>query len=160
MNKKGLIEKTRDVLKNNDIRKPVSVKSEKFRIASDGGDNAVFTVDREDKRIPYNARDVANILDALIAVIEDCMRRGEQVAVRGFGSLEIRKVKEHRVREPEEEIWHIIPEQYRPKFTAGCDLAAAARSYGLQEDDVGAERFLPDPDDYDDMDDEEDGVVI
>ena len=149
MNKKGLINATCAVLQNADIRKPVSLKSEKFRIISESGDEAVFTVDRKDRRLYYNVNDVGNILDALIAVVEDCMRRGEQVGVRGFGSLEVRQTKEHRVREPDQEIWHTIPATYRAKFTAGCNLAQAARAYGLQEDDIGAEQFLPLPDEED-----------
>lgn len=152
MNKKELISKVCDVLQANDIRKPVSVASERFRISNDNGDEATFTVARKDRRMMYNATDVGNILDAVIAVVEDSLSKGEPVSVRGFGTLEVRKSKEHRVREPEQEIWHTIPAQYRAKFTAGCNLAAAARSYGLQEDDIGAEQFLPLPDD----DEEED----
>lgn len=147
MNKKELIAKTCDVLQANDIRKPVSVKSEKFIISNEGGDSAVFTIDRKDRRLLYNASDVGSILDAMIAVVEDCMRRGETVSIRGFGSLEIRKTKEHVVKEPVEDIWHTIPAGYKAKFTAGCNLAEAARAYGLQEKDVGAEQFLPPPED-------------
>ena len=146
MNKKELINAACAVLQQNDIRKDIAIRAEKFRITSDSGDSAVFTVDRKDRRIHYNTHDVGNILDALIAVVEDCMTRGEAVGIRGFGQLEIRKTKERRVREPDQEIWHTIPSQYKPKFTAGCNLAQAARSYGLQEEDVGAEQFLPEPD--------------
>lgn len=147
MNKKELINATCAVLQQADIRKEIAIRAEKFRITSDSGDSAVFTVDRKAKRLYYNVNDVGNILDAIIAVIEDCMSRGESVGVRGFGQWEVRKTKEHKVREPDQEIWHTIPSTYRPKFTAGCNLSQAARSYGLQEDDIGAAQFLPDPDD-------------
>lgn len=151
MNKKGLINAAVNVLRDAGIRKPVSVSKERFTITDDYGDKAVFTIDRKDRMLHYNATDVCNIMDALIAVVEDCMRRGEGVGVRGFGQLEVRKTKEHRVREPDQEIWHTIPERYRPKFTAGANLSSAAMSYGLQEKDVGAEQFLPPPDDDEDM---------
>ena len=151
MNKKELINKTCEVLQANDIRKPVSVKSEKFTIMDESGDKAVFTIDRKDRRLLYTATDVGNILDAMVAVVEDCMRRGERVGMYGFGTLEVRKTKEHKVREPDREIWHVIPEMYKAKFTPGCNLAAAARSYGLQEEDIGAEKYLPEPEDDEDQ---------
>lgn len=149
MNKKELINRTCEALQAADIRKPVTLKSEKFIITDEGGDSAVFTIDRKDRRMLYTAADVGNILDMMVAVVEDAVSRGEQVVMRGFGSLEVRKVKGRRVKEPDQDIWHTIPDQYRPKFTAGCNLAAAARSYGLQQDDVGAEQYLPEPDDED-----------
>ena len=151
MNKKELINATCAVLQNADIRKEVAIKAEKFRITSDSGDSAVFTVDRKEKRLLYTAGDVGNILDAMIAVVEDCIAKGESVGVRGFGQLEVRKAKEHRVREPDQEIWHTIPATFKPKFTAGYNLKNAARAYGLQEEDIGAEAFLPPPDDEEDL---------
>ena len=153
MNKRELINKTCEVLKENDIRKPVSIKSERFHITSDSGEEATFTVDRVDKRMLYTAVDVGNILDVMIAVAEDCIAKGETVSLQGFGSLKVRHTKERRVREPDQEIWHTIPSQCRPKFTAGCNLAAAARAYGLQAKDIGAEQFLPPPDDDDEDED-------
>ena len=153
MNKTELISRTSEVLAENDIRKPVTIKSEKFKITSQSGDEATFTVNRADRRIRYNTTDVANILDTMIAIVEDAIRHGETVSIRGFGSLCVRKRKEHMVREPDQEIWHVIPSQYVAKFVTGCNLASAARSYGLQEDDVGAEQFLPSPDDEEDEED-------
>ncbi len=147
MNKKELINATCAALSQADIRKEVALKAAKLRITSDSGDSAVFTVERKAKRLYYNAHDVGNILDAIVAVVEDSISRGEPVAVRGFGQLEIRKTKERRIREPDQDIWHTIPPVYRPKFTAGCNLQQAARAYGLQEDDIGAAQFLPEPDD-------------
>jgi nucleoid DNA-binding protein len=146
MNKKELITATCAALSEADIRKEVAIKAEKFRITSESGDSAVFTVDRKAKRLYYNAHDVGNILDAMIAVVEDRISKGEPVGVRGFGQIEVRKTKEHRVREPDQEIWHTIPAGYKPKFTAGCNLSQAARAYGLQEEDIGAEQFLSEPD--------------
>lgn len=160
MNKKDLISKTYEVLRSNDIRKPISIKSERFRITDERGDEAVFTVERKDKRVLYNVTDITTILDAMIAIVEDCMRRGEPVSIRGFGSLEVRKSMERHVREPDQEIWHTIPERYRPKFTAGSNLTSAARSYGLQKDDIGAERFLPPPDDDEDEEEEDSDFSI
>lgn len=127
----------------------MSIKSEKLTVSDENGNSATFTVDRKDKQMMFTIKDVGNILDALLAVITDALRHGEKVSMWGFGSFEIRKTKEHRVREPDAEIWHTIPSQYRPKFTSGFNLSAAVRSYGLQEDDTGADEFLPPPVDED-----------
>lgn len=151
MNKKELIAKICETLYQNDIRKPISIKSEKFVISNEGGDSATFSTNRMDRRLMYTAVDVCNILDAAIAVVEDCMRRGEPVGIRGFGALHLKKTKEHMVREPDQEIWHTIPSQYKPKFVAGSGLAAAARSFGLQEDEVTAEQFFPEPDEEEEI---------
>lgn len=162
MNKKELILRACETLRANDIRKPVSVKGERFTITDERGDSAVFTIARKDRKMHYNATDVGNVLDALIASIEDSIRRGEPVSIRGFGAWEVRKTKEHMVREPDQEIWHTIPEQYRAKFTSGCNLQAAARSYGLQEKETGAEQYLPPPMDevFFDEDEDDDSELI
>ena len=146
MNKKELVAAVAERLRVNDIRKQVKTKSEIFRvIQEDSGDEAVFTIDRKDRRVIYSMEDVQNILDAAIDVVIDSIRRGESVNVRGLGALSTVRVAARRTKEPEADIWHDIPEMTRPKFRAGFQLAAAARAFGLQEDERGAEQFLPPP---------------
>lgn len=155
MNKKQIISAAADLLRENDVRKSVQTKSERFHIRREGGDEeAVFQIDRKDRRVQYNVTDVQNILDALIHVAIDCMRRGEPFMLKGFGTLKVRLAKEHMVREPLEEIWHTIPACYRPKFEAGTKLTAAARAYGFQQDD-NPDKYLPPPI-YDEDEEEDD----
>ena len=147
MNKKELMSAVANVLRENKIRKSVKTKSEVFRVIQDGsGDEAVFTIDRADRKILYSIEDVQNIIDATIAVVLDCIRRGEPVSVRGFGSLSTIRVAPRRSKDPIAGNWYDVPSFVRPKFKPGFALITAARSAGLQEEDVGAEQFLPPPD--------------
>ncbi len=154
MNKKELITATVDVLRENDIRKPITLKNETFRVTQESsGADATFSVARADKRMLYTATDVQNILDAMLCLVEDAMRHGETVNIRNFGTLSVRHAAAHRVREPNEEIWHEIPAGFRPKFRPGQRLLAAARVFGLQKDDDDPDSYLPKPV-YDDEEDE------
>ena len=150
MNKKELIAATVNLLKENNIRKPVALASETFRVTQEStGDDVAFTVRREDKEILYTQKDVQNVLDALLCLAEDAVKRGESIGIRGFGTLETKHVAARRVREPNEEIWHDIPECFRPRFRPGFQLLAAARAHGLLIDDDNPDRWLPPPVDED-----------
>ena len=146
MNKKELVAAVSDALRQNDIKKQIKTKSEIFRVIQDEtGDEAVFTIDRKDRRVMYSLDDIQNILDMTIDVIVDTIRRGESINVRGLGTLTTVRVAARRTKEPEADIWHDIPAMTRPKFRPGFQLAAAARASGLQEDELGAEQYLPLP---------------
>lgn len=151
MNKKELVSAVAESLRENGVRKQIKTKSEVFRvIQDDSGDEAVFTIDRADRKILYSTEDVMNVLDAIIEVVTDSIRRGEPVTVRGLGTLTTVRVAPRRSKEPDTGIWHDIPAMTRPKFRSGYLLAAAARASGLQEDEHGAEQFLPPPDEEED----------
>lgn len=155
MNKKELIAAAVDLLKENDIRKPVTLASETFRVTQEStGDDAAFTVRRKDKQLSYTHRDVQNILDVLLCLAEDAVKRGEPINIRGFGTLETKHVAARRVREPQEEIWHDIPECFRPKFRPGFQLLAAARAHGLLMADDDPNKYLPPPVDDDPEEDD------
>ena len=154
MNKKELIAATVEVLKENNIRKPIVIKPETFRVTQiESGSDATFEVAREDKKMLYTTADVKNILDAMLCLVEDAVRRGETVSIRNFGVLDVRYISGRMLREPKADIWHEIPGGYRPKFRPGRNLLAAARVYGLQREDDNPDNYLPKPE-YDDFDDE------
>lgn len=155
MNKKELIMATVDVLRENNIRKPVTLKSETFRVTQESsGADATFSVARADKNMLYTATDVQNILDAMLCLAEDAMRHGETINIRNFGTLSVRYAAAHRVREPNEEIWHEIPAGFRPKFRPGQRLLAAARVFGFQQNDDNPDSYLPRPENDDEEDEE------
>ena len=91
MNKKDLISKTTEVLRNNDIRKPISTPKQVFHISDDEGNQKDFVVRKTDKSVLYNTNDVTAILEACLSVIEDAIKHGEDVSLHGFGTLGVHK---------------------------------------------------------------------
>lgn len=151
MNKKEFITKVTDVLRENDIRKPVSIKKNSFRITDADGKTADFTVKQQDKAVIYTSDDVANIVGACLTVIEDSMKSGEEIAFRGFGALGLKYRAPRRVKNPGEGTWYTIDGHYIPKFLPGKVLKMAAKVFELSLKDRASAPKLPDPvyDEYD-----------
>lgn len=151
MNKKEFIDKVIDTLSENDIRKPVSIKKSTFRITDSDGTTADFDVKRQDKRVLYTSKDVTNIIDACISVIMDAIKTGDEIMIRGLGTLFLNKRAERRLKEPGTDKWHVVAAHYLPKFIPGKELKMAAKVYELSEADKAAAPKLPDPvyDEYD-----------
>lgn len=151
MNKKDLVTRVSDLLRENDIRKPVSIKKNTFKITDSDGKTADFTVKQQDKFVLYTAEDVGNVLDACLFAIEEALKTGEKINLRGFGTLGLHYRAARRVREPNEEIWHTIDGHFLPKFMPGKDLRMAAKIFELQKKDLDDAPKLPDPvyDEYD-----------
>lgn len=135
MNKKDLTDKIAAVLRDNDIRKPISIPKHVFHISDDDGNTANFGVKRVDKRVFYTRDDVSTILDAYIAVVTDAVSRGEEVNVRGFGTISLYKRAARRSRVPGTGEWLETEGRYVPKFRFSNDLRFAARKYELSLDD-------------------------
>lgn len=71
MNKKELISRVAEVLRSNNIKKPVSTPKQVFHISDDEGNHKDFVVRKTDKSILYNVNDVGVILEACLSVVED-----------------------------------------------------------------------------------------
>ena len=135
MNKKDLISKTTEVLRANNIRKPISIPKQVFHISDDEGNSKDFVVRKTDKSVLYNTNDVSEILDACMAVIEDSLRRGEEVYVHGFGTLTVQKRAARQTKHPDTREVIYIDERYIPKFSFGNNLRMAAKMYELSLND-------------------------
>lgn len=131
MNKKDLVSRVAEILRENETRKPVRIKKHKFQIIDDEGNTAHFTVKREDKRVLYTAEDIDNILTACMDVVMESIRKGEEVSIRGFGTLGLHYRAARRTKRPETEDWYEIDAHYVPKFFCGNDLRAAAKVYDM-----------------------------
>lgn len=70
-------------------------------------------------------KDTAAIVNAAFDVIKECMKKGEDVVIPGFGSWKVQKVKARKGRniQTQEEIK--IPAHKRVKFTPGSELKAS-----------------------------------
>ena len=79
MNKKELSSRVAEVLRANNIRKPVSVKKQTFHITDEDGNTADFHIKQQDKNVLYTVDDTANVIDACIAAEIE-----EIIVVRGY----------------------------------------------------------------------------
>lgn len=143
MNKKDLISKTTEVLRSNNIRKPVSSPKQVFHISDDEGNHKDFVVRKTDKSVLYNTNDVSAILEACLSVIEDAITHGESISVYGFGTLGVHQRAARRTKHPETGEVVEVSARYVPKFSFGNTLRVAAKLYELSLNDSHIE--LPPP---------------
>lgn len=136
MNKKELSSRVTEVLRANNVRKPVSVKKHTFHITDEEGNTADFHIKQQDKNVIYTTDDTMNIIDACIAVIVDALKNGEEINIKGFGNLGLHYRAARRTKEPNTGEWCEIEARYVPKFSYGNDLRMAARLYELSHADT------------------------
>lgn len=151
MNKKDLVSRASEILRQNDMRKPVKIKKHRFQIIDEEGNTADFTVKRADKQVLYTVDDINNIIDACLEAVLESIRRGEEVNIRGFGTLGLHYRAARRTKQPGTEDWYEIDAHYIPKFFSGNELKAAAKVYDLARRDMNC------MDDTYDIDLDEDG---
>lgn len=131
MNKIDFIKCVSDVLRTNNIKKPVSIPKQVFHISDDEGNSKDFTVKKTDKSVQYTKDDVTAIVDACLYVIQESLKRGEPINFRGFGTLGLnyRKPRATKCVGTEEDV--VIEGRYVPKFSFGNDLRMCAKIYEL-----------------------------
>lgn len=140
MNKKELSSRVAEVLRANNIRKPVSVKKQTFHITDEEGNTADFHIKQQDKNVIYTVDDTMNVIDACIAVIIDAIKNGEEISIKGFGNLGLHYRAARRTKEPNTGEWCEIEARYVPKFSYGNDLRMAARLYELSHAESSQEQ--------------------
>lgn len=145
MTKKDIISAAASILRERDVRKPVSVKKHSFMISDMEGNQAEFNIKQQDKMVIYTAEDVEAILDACLEAIADGLRHGEQITFRGFGIWRLHYRKARRTKDPFYGKEVEVEARYVPKFIFGKDLRMAARSYELLLKDEENAPKLPDP---------------
>lgn len=134
MNKKKLITCITKVLHENNARKPVSAQKTILHISDNDGNNSDFVIKKNATGLLFTERDVTVIIDALIAVIEDSIKRGEEISIHGFGTFGTHYRAARQTKHPESgEIVDIKP-HYIPKFTPGKNMKLAAKIYDLSLD--------------------------
>lgn len=75
----------------------------------------------------YSQKDVRKFLDTMTGIITSRVKKGEKVAITGFGTFDLGKRAARRGRNPQTgEIIH-IPEMKMPRFRAGKSLKEEVR---------------------------------
>lgn len=145
MKKKELISRIASVLRDNNIRKPISIPKQTFHISDDDGNCKDFTVKKTNKTVQYNTDDVSVIIDACLSVIEDALKHGEDVNIHGFGTLSVCKRAARQTKHPDTGEVVEVRARYVPKFSFGNTLRIAANVYELSLKDFDA-IAIPSPD--------------
>lgn len=145
MNKTELVTAVSKKLFAENRRKPVRIQKHKFFISDSSGNQAEFVIDRKDKDVAYNTTDVTVILDAILEVIEDQIRSGEDVSIIGFGTLTTHKRAARSTKHPVTGEPVHVEERLVPKFISGSRLTLAARAAELVKKDADSAPKLPDP---------------
>lgn len=148
MNKREFIKSVAEFLRENNIRKPVSIPKQVFHISDNDGNAKDFTIKKTDKSVLYTKDDVSAVVDACLYVIEESLRHGEPVSFHGFGTLGLnyRKPRSTKCVGTDNDI--VIEGRYIPKFSFGNNLRMCAKIYELSLKDR-----LPEPEPiYDETD--------
>ena len=155
MVRKELISNITSMLRDNNIRKPISVPKHVFHISDDDGNEKDFVVKKTDKTAIYTVEDVDAIIRAFELIVADAIKRGDTVSIRGFGSFGLHYRKARTAIHPDTGENVVVPARYVPKFTFGNTLRKSARVYEASLNDR-AHTHIPEPR-YDDIDiDDED----
>lgn len=135
MNRQAFIKNVSDLLREKNIKKPISIPKQVFHISDNDGNSKDFTIKKTDKSVLYTRNDVELIVDACLAVIEDSIKRGEPVSFHGFGTLGLnyRKPRTTKCVGTDEDI--VIEGHYVPKFSFGNNLKMCAKIYELSLND-------------------------
>lgn len=152
MTKKELCTRVSDYLKEHEIRKPIRVEKNTFRITDGEGKTAEFTVRQHDKTAIYTYDDVSSIVDACLLIIKEALKEGESVYLRGFGTFALHYRAPRRVKDPNDRsLWHEIAGHYLPKFFPGKEMKLSAKVFELKQADQDASPKPPEPvyDEYD-----------
>lgn len=129
MNRKDFIRAVWDRLRDDGIRKPITIPKHSFTISDDEGNTKVFYVKKRDKDVMFSVGDVEAIVDACLETVKDAVSRGEELNFKGFGSMNVIKRAPRWTYLNGERV--DIAEHYVPKFTASTDLRLAAKLYEL-----------------------------
>lgn len=143
MVRKELISQTASVLRENNVRKPVSIPKRVFHISDDEGNSKDFVVKKKDKNVIYTADDVEAVLSACQYVIQEALKRGEEISIHGFGKLGLKYHKGQTVVNVLDGQKVVTEGHYNPRFLAGNDLKRCAQVYEQSLKDQNLNTPLP-----------------
>lgn len=143
MVRKELIRQIAAVMRDRGLRKQISIPKHVFHISDDEGNNKDFVVKKTDKSVLYTADDIEAVLDACQYVIQEAMKAGDEISIRGFGTLGL-KYRKPRIAKNVLDGEPIRMEgHYVPKFVSGNDLKRCAQVYEQSVTDKKLRAPLP-----------------
>lgn len=133
MTKAELVRSVTTALRNNNKKKPVSSIKHVLHISDDFGNKKDFVVHKSERNIIYTVEDVEAILEYTIAVIEDALKRGEEITIRGFGTLGLKYRQPRSTRSLKTGERVAVEGRYVPKFSFGNELRHCAKYFELSQ---------------------------
>lgn len=160
MNKRDFVRYVTNNLRENGKKKPIFMPKQVFHISDDEGNSKDFIIKKTDRRVIYTIEDVESVVNACIQVIEDALKRGEQITIHGFGTLGLKYRKGRETRLPTTPDPVIIEDGYFTKFVAGQNLRLCAKVYEMSLEDRNNKEPMEDIEENEDIDieDSEDDV--
>lgn len=143
MTKQELVSKVTEVLKNNNVTKPVSVPNTSFYVCDENDNRKKFTISVPDRNVSYNKKDVGRVIDAVLAVLEDTIQNGGFINIYGVGTIGVKKRAARMVRIPLTDNFQHVPEHYAPYVEFGNIIKRAAKIYNLNMNEGMVD--IPDP---------------
>lgn len=150
MNRKELVRRIAAVMRDNGIRKPISSPKQVFHISDDEGNTKDFVVKKTDKDVLFTIDDIESMVDTCIYVIEDALKHGDSVSIRGFGALGLHHRKARATKHPTTGEPVEVEARYVPKFVFGNDLRLCAKMFELSLDEKGVNSPMPNDEVIDD----------
>lgn len=142
MNRNELVRLVSHVLRENNIKKSIYAQKHVFHISDDDGNTKDFVIKKNDTEIIFTLEDIDAIISACIYVIEDALKHGDQVSIRGFGSIGLHHRKARVTKHPVTGEVVDVQARYVPKFVAGSNLKLCAKVYELSKDDESPNRWI------------------
>lgn len=142
MNRKELSARAAELLRENDVRKPVKIKKHVFIVTDEDGNSAHFDVKRADKKVLYSVDDVQNVLDACVETIRSALQNGETVIIKDFGTLSLQLRAARKTKRLDNGEWCEIPAHYIPKMSFAKPYRMAAKIYELNANEADAVKKL------------------
>lgn len=157
MNKKDLIQQVASEVRDSGFRKPVTIPKHVLHVSDDEGNQKDFVIKQADKTTVLTIQDVAQTLDAFFSVVADAVRRGETVAIPGFGKFGVKYRQPRATKMVGTDEWITIEGRYVPYFSFGKELQMCARSYEKQikDEEMLSQNPFSDFDDFEDDADNE-----
>ena len=90
MNRKDFIQRVTAQLRENNVRKSVTMPKQVFHISDDSGNSRDFIVRTTDKSVLFTKDDIDAIVDACLFIIQESLKAGEEITFHGFGTLGIK----------------------------------------------------------------------
>lgn len=143
MNRKEFVRRIASFMRENDVRKPVSMPKQVFHISDDEGNKKDFVLKKIDKTVLFTVDDIESMVDACLQVIRDAMMHGESITFRGIGTLGLRYRAPRKLKHVETGEEVVAEARYLPKFSFGNDLRMWAKMYELSLADQGIDTPLP-----------------
>ncbi len=129
MNKIEFVKRTANKLREDGSKKRVGIPKQIFHISDNNGNSRDFSVKSFDRNVMYTIEDVSTIVDACVETMMEAIKHGEEITVRGFGTLGLKLRAARVVKHVDTGELVEIPAHYVAKFDVGHDLKICAKLY-------------------------------